>query len=55
MRLTYLAYKHGQPRRDTCDEHTSIVQALMAHDALAAEAAMRQYIARAKDRTLARL
>lgn len=55
MRLTYLAYKHGQPRRETFDEHTGILRALTNHDAEAAEAAMRHHIARAKDRTLARL
>lgn len=55
MRLTYLAYKHGQPRRETYEEHTGILEAIMARDAQAAEQAMRRHIAMAKDRTLARL
>ena len=55
MRLTYLAYKHGQPSRETYEEHSAILEAVRARDAQTAEQAMRRHIAMAKDRTLARL
>ena len=55
MRLTFLAYKHGQPSRNSYDEHLAIVRALSQRDPDAAEQAARYHIQMAKDRTLGRL
>ena len=55
MRLTFLAYKHGQPSRNSYDEHLAIVQALTHRDPNAAEQAARYHVQMAKDRTLGRL
>ena len=55
MRLTYLAYNHGQPSRNSYDEHLAIVQALTQRDPDAAEQAVRFHVQMAKDRTLGRL
>ena len=55
MRLTFLAYKHGQSSRNSYDEHLAIVRALSQRDPDAAEQAARFHIQMAKDRTLGRL
>ncbi len=55
MRLTFLAHKHGQPGRNTREEHEAILQTLLARDPDAADAAMRHHLAMAKERILNRL
>lgn len=55
MRLTYLAYKHGQASVQTFDEHMRIIAALRARDGEAAEEAARAHVLAAKERTLRRL
>lgn len=55
MRLTFLAHKHGQPSKETHEEHSAILGGLVARDAEAAEREMRRHIAMAKERTLSRL
>ena len=52
MRLTYFAYKHGEPSTEARLEHAAILQALLAHDASAAEHEMRRHLTVAKERTL---
>lgn len=55
MRLTYLAYKHGQPSQQTFEEHSAILAALRAGDSETAERAARDHVQMAKERTLRRL
>lgn len=55
MRLTFLAFKHGQSGRNSYDEHLGIVRSLSQRDPDAAEQAARFHIQMAKDRTLSRL
>jgi DNA-binding GntR family transcriptional regulator len=55
MRLTFLAHKHGQPSKQTHEEHLAILRTLGTRDPEAAGQAMRHHIAMAKERTLHRL
>jgi DNA-binding GntR family transcriptional regulator len=55
MRMTFLAHRHGQPVRETFDEHSAILEALRRRDPDAAEHATRCHILAAKERILNRL
>lgn len=55
MRLTFLAHQHGQPVKETYEEHSAILRALASRDGALAEQEMRRHITMAKERTLRRL